>query len=79
MKQPFLLISALLMFVLFAHSQGNIAKQAPQSFDSLRADIVHGKIDTISYISKTVGTKRRAIIYTPPIEYSIQHVKLYTY
>ena len=66
MKQPFLLISALLMFVLFAHSQGNIAKQAPQGFDSLRADIVHGKIDTISYTSKTVGTKRRAIIYTPP-------------
>ena len=66
MKQPFLLISALLMFVLFTHSQGNIAKQAPQGFDSLRADIVHGKIDTISYTSKSVGTKRRAIIYTPP-------------
>lgn len=66
MKRPFILISALLMFVVFAHSQGNIAKQAPQGFDSLRADIVHGKIDTISYTSKTVGTKRLAIIYTPP-------------
>ncbi len=35
-------------------------------FDSQRADIPHGKIDTLTYASKTVGTKRRALIYTPP-------------
>ena len=29
-------------------------------------NIVHGTIDTITYESKTVESKRRAIIYTPP-------------
>jgi enterochelin esterase-like enzyme len=41
-------------------------KYAPRGFDSLRTDIPHGKIDTITYASKTVGANRRAIIYTPP-------------
>ncbi|HEX5170999.1 MAG TPA: alpha/beta hydrolase-fold protein [Cyclobacteriaceae bacterium] len=44
----------------------NIVKQAPRGFDSLRVNIPHGKIDTISYNSKTVGTTRKALIYTPP-------------
>ena len=47
-------------------SSQEIVKHAPPGFDSLRADIPHGKIDTIIYHSKTVGTNRRAIIYTPP-------------
>jgi len=38
----------------------------PVGFDSLRPDIAHGQIDTISYASATVGTSRRALIYTPP-------------
>jgi enterochelin esterase-like enzyme len=41
-------------------------KQAPQGFDVERSGITHGKVDTISYGSKTVGTTRRALIYTPP-------------
>ncbi|WP_113925967.1 alpha/beta hydrolase [Cognataquiflexum aquatile] len=44
----------------------NLEKQAPQGFDVVRNDIPKGKIDTISYNSKTVGVTRRAIIYTPP-------------
>jgi len=32
----------------------------------LRTAIAHGEIDTITYNSKTVGAKRRALIYTPP-------------
>jgi enterochelin esterase-like enzyme len=40
--------------------------QMPANFDVVKADIPHGKIDTISYSSKTVGTSRRALIYTPP-------------
>ena len=47
-------------------SSQEILKHAPPGFDSLRVDIPHGKIDTIIYPSKTVGTNRRAIIYTPP-------------
>jgi enterochelin esterase-like enzyme len=41
-------------------------KSAPPGFDSLRTDIPHGIIDTIRYRSATVGTIRRALIYTPP-------------
>ena len=62
-----LIYSIIALFVLSypAHSQ-NIVKQAPLGFDSLRAAIAHGKIDSISYTSKTVGTNRKALIYTPP-------------
>lgn len=44
----------------------SLEKQAPLGFDVVRNDIPKGKIDTISYNSKTVGITRRAIIYTPP-------------
>lgn len=44
------------------------AQVAPASsgFDIIRPGIPHGTIDTIVYDSKTVGTKRKALIYTPP-------------
>ena len=32
----------------------------------ISSGIPHGKIDTIIYESKTVGNKRKALIYTPP-------------
>ncbi len=35
-------------------------------FDTPRQGIAKGKIDTIQYQSKTVGTTRKALIYTPP-------------
>ena len=41
-------------------------KVAPEGFDIAKEDIPKGKIDTISYDSKTVGNKRNALIYTPP-------------
>ncbi|MDQ1085567.1 alpha/beta hydrolase-fold protein [Siphonobacter sp. SORGH_AS_1065] len=41
-------------------------KEAPKGFDVARSDIAHGKLDTVSYDSKTVGVKRKALIYTPP-------------
>lgn len=65
MKQLFLAASFLSLFVAAAFSQ-DIVKQAPAGFDTLRAGIPHGKIDTISYASATVGTQRKALIYTPP-------------
>ncbi len=65
MKQLILSVSVLLVFSLCANSQ-DIVKHAPQGFDSLRTDIPHGKIDTVYYTSKTVGTTRRAVVYTPP-------------
>ena len=36
------------------------------NFDTPRQGISHGKIDTVQYVSKTVGTTRKALIYTPP-------------
>jgi enterochelin esterase-like enzyme len=41
-------------------------KEAPKGFDQVRSGIPTGKIDTIQYESKTVGTTRKALIYTPP-------------
>ncbi len=35
-------------------------------FDQIRADISHGKIDTLNYNSSTVGTERTTLAYTPP-------------
>ena len=44
----------------------NIVQHGPVGFDSLVTDVPHGKMDTISYFSQTVGNTRRALIYTPP-------------
>jgi len=64
MKQLLSLITGILITAtVFAQPS---EKQAPQGFDSLQQNIPHGTIDTIIYESKTVGTKRRAIVYTPP-------------
>jgi enterochelin esterase-like enzyme len=65
MKKLSSLITALIVFCFYANSQ-NIENHAPQGYDILRNGIPHGKIDTVIYASKTVGTNRRAIIYTPP-------------
>jgi enterochelin esterase-like enzyme len=65
MKKLTALFASLIVVIMTANSQ-NIVKHAPAGYDSLRAGIAHGKIDTISYPSKTVGTIRRAVIYTPP-------------
>lgn len=43
-----------------------IEKEGPKGFDQENASIAHGKIDTISYASKTVGTTRKALVYTTP-------------
>jgi len=65
MKQLTSFIFFSFVLTITAYSQ-NIIKHAPEGFDSLRNDIAHGKIDTIIYTSSTVGTNRKAIIYTPP-------------
>ncbi len=65
MKKLIALFVSLIMVIVTANSQ-NIEKHAPLGFDSLRTGIAHGKIDTITYASKTVGANRRALIYTPP-------------
>jgi enterochelin esterase-like enzyme len=64
MKQLFLFLVAGMIIGLQAASQP--VTQMPVTFDVVKENIPHGKIDTISYISKTVGVSRRALIYTPP-------------
>jgi len=38
----------------------------PAGIDKRREDIPHGKLEMIEYESKTVGTKRKMNVYTPP-------------
>ncbi len=38
---------------------------APAGFDQVK-NVPHGKIDTITYASKSVGNNRKMLVYTPP-------------
>ena len=38
----------------------------PDGFDKVREDISHGKLEMVEYDSKSVGTRRKANVYTPP-------------
>ncbi len=38
----------------------------PEGFKTLREGVLHGKLEMFEYESKTVGTKRKANVYTPP-------------
>ena len=38
----------------------------PRGFDARRDGIERGKLETVEYESTTIGTKRRAQVYTPP-------------
>ena len=39
---------------------------APAGFNARREGIPHGKLEMIEYDSKTVGTRRKMLVYTPP-------------
>jgi enterochelin esterase-like enzyme len=39
---------------------------APDGFNAKRDGIPHGKMDVIEYDSKTVGTRRKMLVYMPP-------------
>ena len=41
-------------------------KPAPKGFDKKRDKIERGKIETVEYDSKSTGSKRKMVIYTPP-------------
>jgi enterochelin esterase-like enzyme len=66
MKQRLLLTAFLGVVTVLTNAQTNTTRHAPQDFDSFRADVKRGKIDSVNYESKTVGTMRRLLIYTPP-------------
>jgi enterochelin esterase-like enzyme len=72
---------AFLAVDLSAHAQGQPRQQpsivlgpddkpafppAPAGFDHARTNIPHGKIDTVTYHSESVGNDRKMLVYTPP-------------
>ncbi len=65
MKKCITFFIGLLLFGSISSAQF-IPREAPQNFDKEQKEIARGKIDTISYSSKTVGNTRKALIYTPP-------------
>ena len=65
MKQFITTFCICLMISQFASSQSTVVP-ASLGFDILRDGIPHGKIDTVTYNSTTVGINRKALIYTPP-------------
>src|SRR5947209_6516132 len=65
MKQAFVVFALKLLFATGLLAQEPV-KPGPQGFDVAKETISHGKIDTITYASKTVGTNRRATVYMPP-------------
>ncbi|HEY9048842.1 MAG TPA: alpha/beta hydrolase-fold protein [Ohtaekwangia sp.] len=65
MKKVTLLIFLLpIMFTRVTAQQQ--ALRAPDGFDVPQHQAAHGKIDSISYPSTTVGVSRKALVYTPP-------------
>jgi len=63
MKRSVFLFALMISITFIASAQ---VKPAAMGFDTVRSDIAHGVIDTITYASKTVGTNRKSVIYTPP-------------
>lgn len=64
MKQVlFLLAASLISMTAFSQE---IVRQSTKGFDVFDPNIPHGKIDTISYESKTVESTRKSLIYFPP-------------
>jgi enterochelin esterase-like enzyme len=55
-----------MLFFSFSGLAQNLQKQAPEGFDLPNPTIQKGKIDTLFYDSKTVGVKRKTLVYTPP-------------
>ncbi|WP_460924298.1 alpha/beta hydrolase [Pontibacter brevis] len=60
-----LVVLNVLLFASLSWAQ-HPEKSAPVGFDQLQKNIPRGQIDTVEYHSKTEGTKRKALVYTPP-------------
>jgi enterochelin esterase-like enzyme len=61
--------SALLVLALSAPARADTPKKldpAPKGFDARRSDLERGKVELVTYDSKTVGAKRKMVVYTPP-------------
>lgn len=61
-----MILTTLVMSIDLSARSQDPEPRAPEGFDVARGDVLPGKIDTVVYPSRTVGTDRRAIVYTPP-------------
>lgn len=52
--------------IIFNADDKQVFDMPPAGFDRIRNDIPHGKLEMIEYDSKTVGTTRKMLVYTPP-------------
>lgn len=62
----FLLLATVIGVFGGSSSAQSIEKEGPKGFDQVRSGIATGKLDSVAYPSKTVGTSRKALVYTPP-------------
>ncbi|GAB4016512.1 hypothetical protein GCM10028808_45200 [Spirosoma migulaei] len=62
----FVFVVAAISLLSFGSYAQKIEKEAPKGFDQVRSGIATGKLDSVQYASKTVGTTRKALVYTPP-------------
>lgn len=60
------LILALLILCSFMSLAQKKEKEMPKGYEQEKMGIAKGKIDTVLYDSKTVGNKRKTLVYTPP-------------
>ena len=65
MRHIFSLFAIFMLAGFWAVAQNPITP-AQLGFDVIHTDAPQGKIDTVTYQSKTVGTNRKALVYTPP-------------
>ena len=65
MNKSIVLALSFVLSGVFISAQ-DFEKKVPQDFDKEKKEIPHGTIDTIQYSSVTVGTTRKALVYTPP-------------
>jgi enterochelin esterase-like enzyme len=65
MKQLISIVVCLMTLAFVSQAQ-EILKEMPKGYDAAQAGAPVGKIDTVQYQSRTVGSKRKALVYTPP-------------
>jgi enterochelin esterase-like enzyme len=59
-------IAFVLLTLSFSARAQTTEESVPSDFDAFKTGIAHGRVDTVTYSSTTVGCDRRALVYTPP-------------
>jgi len=65
MKRLLSIVMSLMLLAFVSRAQ-QILKEMPKGYDAVQNGVASGKIDSVKYQSKTVGSTRKALVYTPP-------------